>query len=136
MCGRLSGQNENVPCSRRRTIATGERLLVRQKLEHGGCEKRLTGSAIRGTFKGRARGLESQALAWVQPERLADAILDAFSEAFRFGKDEFTIPASIGIALFPIDTDSCEELIKSADQAMYLVKKSGRNNYTFFTGTK
>ena len=38
-----------------------------------------------------------------QPERLADAVLGAFAESFRFGKDEFAITASIGIARAPAD---------------------------------
>ena len=44
--------------------------------------------------------------------------------------------ASIGIALFPGDSENGEELIRMADEAMYVVKKSGKGGYRFaFKGT-
>jgi len=43
------------------------------------------------------------------------------------------ISLSIGIALYPKDGNTPEALINAADQAMYSVKKSGRNNYAFYT---
>jgi diguanylate cyclase (GGDEF)-like protein len=42
------------------------------------------------------------------------------------------ISASIGIATFPEDGKDAEELISSADFAMYSAKEKGRNNYQFF----
>jgi diguanylate cyclase (GGDEF)-like protein/PAS domain S-box-containing protein len=69
-------------------------------------------------------------------DQIAVRMLETMKAPFHLNGEVAYVSASIGIALFPIDTDSCEELIKSADQAMYLVKKSGRNNYTFFTSTK
>ena len=43
----------------------------------------------------------------------------------------FTLGASIGIALFPNDGDDRETLMRHADQAMYAVKRSGKNTYAF-----
>ncbi len=43
------------------------------------------------------------------------------------------ISSSIGIAHYPQDGSNIEELLKSADQAMYESKSKGRNSYTFFT---
>ena len=40
--------------------------------------------------------------------------------------------ASIGIALYPNDGDSCSDLIKCADIAMYQAKAMGRGNYQFY----
>lgn len=40
--------------------------------------------------------------------------------------------ASIGIAIFPDHADSFEELLKSADTAMYEAKKQGKNQYVIF----
>ena len=38
---------------------------------------------------------------------------------------------SIGIALFPEDASDAEELLKHADEAMYMTKQAGRNDYRF-----
>jgi diguanylate cyclase (GGDEF)-like protein len=42
------------------------------------------------------------------------------------------ITASIGIAIFPTDGESIEDLLKNADGAMYSAKQSGRNTFRFF----
>ncbi|MBK8187409.1 MAG: EAL domain-containing protein [Cellvibrio sp.] len=42
------------------------------------------------------------------------------------------ITPSIGIAIYPEDGETGEELIKNADAAMYLAKEKGRNNYQFY----
>lgn len=44
------------------------------------------------------------------------------------------IGASIGVAVFPDDGNSMEEVCKAADVAMYRVKHAGRNGYCFFAG--
>ena len=68
-----------------------------------------------------------------QPERLAERILAAFADSFRFGKDEFAITASIGVARAPRDGDRPQALIQNADLAMYDSKRRGRNGWQAFT---
>jgi diguanylate cyclase (GGDEF)-like protein/PAS domain S-box-containing protein len=68
-----------------------------------------------------------------QPERLADAVLGAFAESFRFGKDEFAITTSIGIARAPGDGLRPQQLIQNADIAMYDSKHRARNAWQAFT---
>jgi diguanylate cyclase (GGDEF)-like protein/PAS domain S-box-containing protein len=68
-----------------------------------------------------------------RPERLANALLEAFSESFRLGEDEFTITASIGIAYAPDDGDRPQQLIQNADAAMYDSKRRVRNGWQAFT---
>lgn len=68
-----------------------------------------------------------------RPERLADAILRAFAEAFRFDQDEFSITASIGIARAPEDGQRPQQLIQNADIAMYDSKHRARNGWQVFS---
>jgi len=44
-----------------------------------------------------------------------------------------TIGASIGISIFPKDGTTIDELARAADEAMYAVKETGRNNFKFYS---
>jgi diguanylate cyclase len=46
---------------------------------------------------------------------------------------ELHVSMSIGIALYPKDGTTTEELMKNADMAMYYAKEDGRNNYKFYS---
>jgi diguanylate cyclase (GGDEF)-like protein len=46
---------------------------------------------------------------------------------------ELHVSMSIGIALYPNDGTTTEELMKNADMAMYYAKEEGRNNYKFYS---
>lgn len=46
---------------------------------------------------------------------------------------ELKVSASIGIALYPVDAEEPETLLRYADVAMYHAKRLGRNNYQFYT---
>ena len=66
-------------------------------------------------------------------ERIAENILHSLSQPFTLGMEKVYVSASIGIALYPDDTKKMVELIKYADQAMYLAKENGRDQFSFFT---
>lgn len=66
-------------------------------------------------------------------ERVASAIIDELSKSFELGADIAYVSASIGITIYPNDTQNVEGLLKCADQAMYAAKDSGRNAYSYFT---
>ncbi|HMB42994.1 MAG TPA: EAL domain-containing protein, partial [Luteimonas sp.] len=68
-----------------------------------------------------------------RPERIADRILQSFTDSFRFEREEFTITASIGIARAPHDGDKPQVLIQNADTAMYDSKRRVRNGWQAFT---
>ena len=53
------------------------------------------------------------------------------SRPFCFDTLSFTVTCSIGIALFPGDGASAEELLASAERAMHWVKESGRSAFRF-----
>ncbi|HNY47969.1 MAG TPA: GGDEF domain-containing phosphodiesterase, partial [Casimicrobium sp.] len=50
------------------------------------------------------------------------------------GGSHATMPGSVGVALYPQDGTTANELIKNADTAMYAAKKSGRNRIEHFSG--
>ncbi|MBI5917882.1 MAG: PAS domain S-box protein [Nitrosomonadales bacterium] len=66
-------------------------------------------------------------------ERIAQNIIDRLREPFHLGDETAYISASIGITLYPDDAASSDELLKHADQAMYLAKGKGRNRFSFYT---
>ncbi|MDO8755572.1 MAG: bifunctional diguanylate cyclase/phosphodiesterase, partial [Anaerolineales bacterium] len=66
-------------------------------------------------------------------ERVAESIRQRLAEPFQLGDEEVYITASIGITLCPDDSSDAEELLKNADQAMYVAKNQGRNQASYFT---
>ncbi|MCW9016113.1 MAG: diguanylate cyclase, partial [Kangiellaceae bacterium] len=66
-------------------------------------------------------------------ERVATKIVDKLSQPFQLNDEVAYVSASIGITLYPSDTEQFEELLKNADQAMYEAKNLGRNRYQYFT---
>lgn len=65
-------------------------------------------------------------------EAVGRSILDALSQPFALDDAIATISASIGIALFPENAKTAENLIKIADQAMYAAKNGGKNTLCYF----
>ncbi|MGD9971146.1 MAG: EAL domain-containing protein [Sulfuricurvum sp.] len=62
-----------------------------------------------------------------------NAIMLQFKETIRIDPFRFFITASIGVAMYPQNGRSAEELLKNADTAMYKAKDEGRNTYSFYT---
>ena len=67
-----------------------------------------------------------------EAETAAQRILAAFEEPVLLMETEHYVRPSIGIALFPDDADSPQELIRSADTALYAAKRAGGNRHAFF----
>jgi diguanylate cyclase (GGDEF)-like protein/PAS domain S-box-containing protein len=63
---------------------------------------------------------------------LGDAILEAVSPDIDVGGHLATVGVSIGIAMFPQDGASAEDLMRNADAALYQAKTAGRDRYCFF----
>lgn len=60
---------------------------------------------------------------------VAQKIIDTLSEKFNLKGHESQIGGSIGVALHPDDAEDHEALLRKADEAMYVAKKSGKNTY-------
>ncbi len=65
-------------------------------------------------------------------EMVARRVLDVLSAPFHMDELQFSVGCSIGVAMFPTDGVSMDDLIRCADTAMYSVKERGRANYRFY----
>jgi diguanylate cyclase (GGDEF)-like protein len=65
--------------------------------------------------------------------QVATRIVNNIKEPFMIKEQQIHIGSSIGIALYPQHADNLDDLIKMADEAMYQVKNSGKNNYIVAT---
>ncbi len=60
-------------------------------------------------------------------------ILDSLKNPIQLQGRDIFVSTSIGIALYPNDGTTANQLIKNADSAMYHAKERGRNNFQFFS---
>ncbi len=74
-------------------------------------------------------GLEDPADA----ELVADRILAAFSAPFILSNQEVFVSTSIGVAIYPIDSENSSTLLQQADAAMYQAKNRGKSSFHRFT---
>jgi diguanylate cyclase (GGDEF)-like protein/PAS domain S-box-containing protein len=65
--------------------------------------------------------------------RIAENILAKLATSFILGDHEVTISPSIGVAIYRVDGDDVETLLRNADIAMYHAKNNGRNKFEFFS---
>lgn len=64
-------------------------------------------------------------------ERIASGLIQQIAVSIFIEDIEVAISASIGIAFYPENGSTAEELIREADKAMYQIKHRGKNNYGF-----
>ncbi len=64
--------------------------------------------------------------------RLAARQVGLISRTFRVAEHDLQISASVGIALYPGNGQTPQELLMNADAAMYHAKGTGKNGYRFF----
>ncbi|WP_254605949.1 EAL domain-containing protein [Pseudoalteromonas sp. JC28] len=103
-------------------IASGERL--KQSLREQDTVSRLSGDefiVLMGGFKHTA-----------DITSVADMLIKLFHHPIIVDDKDFNISVSIGVAIYPLDANSPQELLSCADTAMYNAKSNGRNNYCLF----
>ncbi|MGE8175898.1 putative bifunctional diguanylate cyclase/phosphodiesterase [Pseudomonas fluorescens] len=64
--------------------------------------------------------------------RLAARQVGLIGRAFRVAEHDLQISASVGIAVYPGNGQTPQELLMNADAAMYHAKGAGKNGYSFF----
>ena len=76
--------------------------------------------------------LLSEVTAATEAVTIARRILREFERPFTLAGREVFSSTSIGIALYPSDAASADDLIKNVDVALYNAKNAGRSTYQFF----
>lgn len=66
---------------------------------------------------------------------LASKLVHSITQPFVIGDHKLQIGVSIGIAMYPVDSEIQEELTKKADEAMYAAKQGGGSSYRFYLTT-
>ena len=99
----------------------------------------LDGEALESTGIGIARlgGDEFTILIRNIPDKdavaaLAESVVATMRQPFDVGRATFKTSASVGIAFIPEHGSSAQDILKSADVAMYQAKKAGRDTYRIF----
>jgi diguanylate cyclase (GGDEF)-like protein/PAS domain S-box-containing protein len=64
---------------------------------------------------------------------VAEKILESVEQPLTIAETPVEVSASIGIALYPVDGQDAETLLRNADSAMYRAKEAGRNTYQLCT---
>lgn len=66
-------------------------------------------------------------------ENIASTIIQRLAEPFLLNSERAYVSGSVGITLYPSDAQQSSELLKHADQAMYVAKELGKNRFAYFT---
>jgi len=69
-------------------------------------------------------------------EIAAQKIIEAVAEPIHIENSDAQVTVSVGISLYPQDSDDIDTLIRQADMAMYAAKESGKNKYLFYDKQK
>ncbi|MCX6004573.1 MAG: PAS domain S-box protein [Chloroflexi bacterium] len=105
----------------------GDRLLI-------AAAGRLTGALRKSDTVARMGGDEFVLLLWEVDDpddavSVAEKILEDFRQPFLINGHSLNVTVSIGIAIYPENGDTMEELLKSSDKSLYTAKESGRDRF-------
>ena len=70
-----------------------------------------------------------------QPSTIANRLLKTLSEPYQINNETIHTHASIGISVYPEDSNNPDDLIKYADIAMYEAKENGRGIYQYYSNS-
>jgi diguanylate cyclase (GGDEF)-like protein len=98
---------------------------IRRCLREGDVVSRLGGDE----FAVLLEGIEMPSLT----ATVAQRIRAEFEQPFEIAQRQAYVSASVGIALYPRDGESAEDLMKRSDLAMYHAKSGGRDGFHFYS---
>jgi len=78
-------------------------------------------------------GFDSRESAISHISNMAKQLNASLKQHYSVTEHMLMVTCSCGIAIYPDDGDSAEQLIKHADTALYKAKANGRDNYQFFS---
>jgi len=63
---------------------------------------------------------------------VAEKVVDSLSEPYLVGAQTLALSASIGVSIYPNDVQKADELLRTADEAMYQAKHGGKRQVRFY----
>lgn len=66
-------------------------------------------------------------------KKITDRIMNSFNECIYVQDVEYFLTASVGVAVYPVDGEDPDALIKNADISMYEAKATGKNRCVYCT---
>ena len=66
-------------------------------------------------------------------EQVSQRLLESIGQPYDLGGSVGRIGVSIGVAIYPLDGGTAEQLLRNADTALYKAKSAGRNNWRAYT---
>ena len=78
-------------------------------------------------------GIENDAVSvGFEVQRVAEKIRSTLAETYNMSNNQCYINVSIGISLFPEQSNDIDDVLKHADNALYNAKEKGRNRVSFY----
>ena len=110
--------------------SAGDRLII-------AAGKKIKAIAGERAFVARLGGDEfiivlSERLEMAEIAQIGDRLVEGLCQEYSIADEATRVSASVGIATYPRDGNTVEELMKKADNAMYAAKAAGRNCWRFF----
>jgi diguanylate cyclase (GGDEF)-like protein len=68
-----------------------------------------------------------------ETEHIAQRIIETIGHEVTYGIHKLHVGVSIGIAVYPTHGRDVDSLLSAADNAMYTVKRAGKNNFAFYS---
>ena len=66
-----------------------------------------------------------------EAETVITRIIQAIDQPFAVSQEKVEVTVSIGAAIYDVDGEEADQLLRASDQAMYIAKHSGKNRYFF-----